>query len=87
VFVCAFLTFALGGRFGTAGSSPSTWLGASTLAFAYFSRPSTLLFKTEVAHIQGGGLALLPWVAQSNWVCYFTIAKAGVSLCLVAFLV
>jgi len=87
VFLCSFLYFFLLRGSSTVGVSPARRLGVSTLAFAYLSCPSRLLFQTEVVSLQGGGLGMLPSLARSSWLGSFTFAKAMVCLSVVCFLV
>jgi len=87
VFLCSFLCSAFHQGRTKAETSPARWLAAQTQALAYVSCPSRLLFQTEVASLQGGGLAMLPGLARSSWLCTFTFCKALVCLCVLCFLV
>lgn len=67
--------------------SPAHSLGVST-SFLGSSTPTlSLLFRTEVGALQGGGLSLLPALGQ-RWVLGTDLlAKALFFMCLLAFLV
>ena len=67
--------------------SPARDLGVSTIFVPSLAPTSTLLFHTEVGAFQGGGLCLLPALAQ-RWVLGTDLlAKAFFFVCLLAFLV
>jgi len=66
---------------------PTYDLGASTLFFSSLTPTSSLLYHTEVGAFQGGGLSLLPALAQRWGLCSYLHAKALLLLCLLAFLV
>jgi len=87
VFMCSFLCMFLHRGTLSVVSSPAVWLGKNTNALSYLSCPTSLFFQTEVARIQGGGLAMLPSLARSSWLCTFTFCKAMVCLCVICFLV
>jgi len=67
--------------------SPAYDLGVSTLFFSSITPTCSLLFHTEVCAFQGGGLSLLPALAQRWGLCSSLLAKALFFLCLLAFLV
>jgi len=87
LFLFSFLYFARMVVATAPSASASSLLGAATLSLAYVSCPSSLLYQSEVASVQGGGLAMLPCLSQPRWLRTFTFAKALVCLCVVCFLV
>jgi len=66
--------------------SPAYGLGVSTIFLSSLTPTSSLLFHTEVGAFQGGGLSLIPALAQRRGLCSSLLAKAIIFLCLIAFL-
>jgi len=87
VFLCSFLFFCLVFGSSVTGVCPGNWLGSCTSGLASVACPSRILLQTEVASLQGGGLALLPCLGRPRWLCGLTFCKAIVCLCVVCFLV
>jgi len=87
VFFCSCLLLALTWDKKRLYYSPAHELGVSTFFLSSLAPTRTELFHTEVGAFQGGGLCLLPALAQSWWLGTDLLAKALFGMCLLAFLV
>ena len=67
--------------------SPAHDLGVSTIFISSLTPTRSMLFHTEVGAFQGGGLCLLPALAQRWGLGTDLLAKALFFMCLLAFLV
>lgn len=67
--------------------SPAHDLGVSASFMPFLGPTLSLLFHTEVGAFQGGGLCLLPSLAQRWGTGTDLLAKALFYMCLLAFLV
>ena len=68
-------------------ASPAHELGVSASFVSSLTPNMTILFQTEVSAFQGGGLCLLPALAQQWGLGTDLLVKAFFSMCLLAFLV
>jgi len=87
VFWCSSLVFAVFWDKNWVFRSPAHDLGVSTIFLPSLAPTRTLLFHTEVGAFQGGGLCLLPELAQRWGLGTNLLAKALFYMCLLAFLV
>jgi len=87
VFCISFVLFALSFDKALNTPSPAKDLGVSTLYIASLTPAGSLLFHTEVGAFQGGGLCLLPALAQRWGLGTVLLPKALFFMCLLAFLV
>jgi len=67
--------------------SPARDLGLSTFFLSSLAPTGSMFFHTEVGAFQGGGLCLLPVLAQRWGLGTDLLAKALFYMCLLAFLV
>jgi len=87
VFFCSILVFAFSFVMKRNFPSPASDLVVSTIFFSSLTSSRTPLIHTEVGAFQGGGLSLLPALAQHWGLGTDLLAKALFFMCLLAFLV